>query len=142
MTKSCDNCGGKNNNSVMGCQECVNHSNWKLKALKDQKLDTQTLKQSSNKPMVGLLLIDFKDALSEIIKSLQYNATHKYHPQSWMKMYNFVPERELIEAIYRHLDAHNRDELIDPEDNCSHLAHIVINTLFLLTFQIWRRKKL
>lgn len=144
-TNICD-CGRIKHSRNTMCWECYFKEHPELTRSEDrtdppqlgEKEDSQKLKQSDGKVMIGLLFIDFREALSEVTKCLQYNATHKYYPQSWMEMYNFVPERELIEAIYRHLDAHLRGELIDPEDNTPHLAHLIVDALFLLSFQLWR----
>ena len=54
---------------------------------------------------------------------------NKYGVDNWKSVDD--PER-YIGALYRHLEAHRKGELIDPESGVSHLAHASTNLAFLI----------
>tara|TARA_R110001592_G_scaffold105781_1_gene297436 strand:- start:18 stop:329 length:312 start_codon:yes stop_codon:yes gene_type:complete len=54
---------------------------------------------------------------------------NKYGPYNWKSVDD--PER-YVGALYRHLEAYRRGEIIDPESGFTHLAHASTNLAFLI----------
>jgi hypothetical protein len=78
------------------------------------------------------------DAIEEVVKVLTFGAK-KYTPDGW----KFVPdkERRYYAALLRHIAAHQKGEMIDPESNIGHLAHVACNAIFLLWFELNKEKE-
>ena len=84
-------------------------------------------KYDKDKLMCNLLEPEF---LEEMTKVLTLGAK-KYAPDNWKGL---DPER-LLAALYRHLLASHKGELIDKESGLSHMAHIAVNAMFLYWFE-------
>jgi hypothetical protein len=72
------------------------------------------------------------DALEAVARVLGHGAV-KYGPNNWQALEN--AEERYEAALIRHLSAHKKGEVTDPESGLSHLAHMACNALFLLHFQ-------
>ena len=67
-------------------------------------------------------------AEEEVVAVLTKGAK-KYKPNNWRK----VDDRDrYIAAAYRHMAAHRKGELLDPETGLMHLAHAATNLLFIV----------
>lgn len=77
------------------------------------------------------------DVLEEIAKILTYGAK-KYGPNNWQKLEN--AEERYKGALLRHLAASNKNSK-DKESGLSHTAHMACNAIFLLWFEINKKRK-
>ncbi len=86
-----------------------------------QKLD-------ANKNRLGLVHRDFSLAIEQVGRVATFGAK-KYTPSGWVG----VPEavERYTDALYRHLNAHDRGELVDQDSGLSHLGHACWNALAL-----------
>ncbi len=89
-------------------------------------------KYDGGKPLMGLLYVDCNSALMDIVNVLTFGA-HKYEPRGWKTVEN--AKERYMDALYRHLAAHHRGELVDAESNLTHLAHAACNLIFLLELE-------
>lgn len=69
-------------------------------------------------------------ALEEVTKVFTYGAT-KYEPRNWEKGFSWM---RVFACLMRHLLAWVQGEDRDAESGCHHLAHVIVNSLFLLQF--------
>lgn len=90
------------------------------------------LKYDKGKPRTDLLLYGVPHALEEVSCILGFGA-EKYAAHSW-KTVPDAAERYLA-ALQRHILAHCKGEIVDPESGRSHLAHAACNALFILELQ-------
>jgi hypothetical protein len=74
-------------------------------------------------------LVPFTE-LSETVQVLM-NGAKKYSRDNWK---NCDDVNRYKDALMRHVVSYISGEKIDPEDNCSHLAHAICNCLFLQYF--------
>ncbi len=51
----------------------------------------------------------------------------KYSDSNWQK----GGEKRYIGALYRHLTAHHKGELSDPESKLPHMVHVAVNAMFI-----------
>lgn len=67
----------------------------------------------------------------EVAKVLEFGA-RKYGPENW----KMVPgaKRRYIGAAERHINAHRRGELLDPETGLHHISHAIASLMFLGEF--------
>lgn len=86
------------------------------------------LKFDGGKPRTGLLPWG---PLEQVAWVLTYGA-EKYEPQSWQAVPNGA--ERYWDALCRHVTAHGRGEIIDPETGLPHMAQIATNALFILHF--------
>jgi hypothetical protein len=88
------------------------------------------IKFDTGKPEYGLIP---PNALEEIAKVLTYGA-QKYSRDNWKQ----VPdkERRYFDAMQRHIWAHRRGEVNDPETGMNHLAHAACCILYLAEFDL------
>lgn len=89
---------------------------------------TVAFKADSSKPNISLVPTK---ALEEITKAFDYGAK-KYSPYNWAKGFTW---RRLIDATYRHINAFNGGEDVDPETGLSHIAHAGACIMMLLEHQ-------
>lgn len=100
--------------------------------------DTQTtgvgtgMKYDGDKPRMDLLLSGCPNALEQVAQILTFGAK-KYAAHSWQT----VPQGDerYLAALLRHLTAHSKGEMNDPESGMSHLAHAACNALFILELE-------
>lgn len=87
------------------------------------------MKYDGGKPRMDLLLSGCPNALEQVSQILTFGA-QKYAAHSWQT----VPQGEdrYLAALLRHLTAHGKGEVNDPESGMSHLAHAACNALFIL----------
>lgn len=86
------------------------------------------LKFDSGKPRWTLLMQGCAKALAGVAKVLTFGAK-KYAAHSWKEVEN--NEERYRDALYRHLNAIEGGEAIDPESGLSHWDHAACNALFL-----------
>lgn len=79
-------------------------------------------------------LIDPK-CLEELAKVLSYGSL-KYQDHNWQK----VDELNYHGALMRHFQAIRMGEVIDPESNMLHAAHLFTTAMFLLWFELQRHE--
>jgi len=65
-------------------------------------------------------------ALEDMAKVLTLGAI-KYDRYNWKN----VEEHRYVSATMRHFEAYRKGELCDPESGLSHLAHAMVNLMFL-----------
>jgi len=87
---------------------------------------TEGFKYDSDKPDYSLL--SFR-ALDEVVKTLTYGAK-KYSRDNWKKIPDF--HRRYLSAALRHITAHARGELLDPETGLHHLSHAIVSLMYLV----------
>jgi hypothetical protein len=90
------------------------------------------MKYDGGKPRMDLLLSGCPNALEQVSQILTFGA-EKYAAHSWQT----VPQGEdrYLAALLRHLTAHGKGEVNDPESGMSHLAHAACNALFILELE-------
>lgn len=86
------------------------------------------LKHDGGKPRWSLLMRGCADALQAVVRVLTFGA-RKYADDSWQGVQN--GQQRYRDALYRHLNAIERGELVDDESGESHWAHVATNALFL-----------
>lgn len=72
------------------------------------------------------------EGVEEIVRVLDFGAK-KYARDNWKQVDNGAVR--YLAAAFRHLAAHNRGEVNDPESGLSHLAHAGCCVLFLLSLE-------
>lgn len=99
---------------------------------KDMETSHGGMKYDSGKPRMDLLLSGCPNALEQVSQILTFGA-QKYSAHSWQT----VPQGEdrYLAALLRHLTAHGKGEVTDPESGMSHLAHAACNALFILELE-------
>lgn len=85
-------------------------------------------KDDAGKPRADLLVPEFLEEMAAVLTM----GAEKYSENSWKYVENAVPR--YTAALYRHLWAAQKNELIDSESNLSHYAHIAVNAMFLYYF--------
>lgn len=90
------------------------------------------MKYDGGKPRMDLLLSGCPNALEQVSQILTFGA-QKYAAHSWQT----VPQGEdrYLAALLRHLTAHGKGEVNDPESGMRHLAHAACNALFILELE-------
>jgi len=76
------------------------------------------------------------DALYETARVLQFGA-EKYEPYNWAKGIKYS---RVFSALLRHLWSWWRGEKLDKETNLHHLGHAMCCLMFLLHYEMNRRK--
>lgn len=91
------------------------------------------MKFDCDKPRMDLLLTGCPNALEQVSAILTFGA-QKYAAHSWQT----VPQgkERYLAALLRHLTAHGKGEVNDPESGMSHLAHAACNALFILELEM------
>lgn len=97
--------------------------------------DKKDMKYDGDKPKMSLLLSGMAAPILEVAKVLTFGAK-KYAANSWQTLEN--AEERYTDALYRHMNAIHRGELVDPESGLLHAAHVACNAMFLLWFAITR----
>ncbi len=69
-------------------------------------------------------------ALEDMAKVLTLGAK-KYDRYNWKN----VEEYRYVAASMRHFEAYRKGEICDPESGVSHLAHAMVNLMFLYCFE-------
>ena len=91
------------------------------------------LKFDSGKPRWSLLMKGCAKALRGVVNVLTFGAK-KYSEDSWRGVAN--GQERYRDALYRHLNAIEGGEVIDPESGESHWSHVATNALFLEELRI------
>lgn len=72
-------------------------------------------------------LVDF-ESLEEMVKVLEFGA-EKYGDDNWKKG---LTTKSIAESMLRHLFSFLAGEDKDEESNCSHIAHLQCNAMFMM----------
>lgn len=75
-----------------------------------------------------------EEALEQVVKVLMFGK--KYGAWNWLDNANQVEYSRFMDAIERHFKAYKRGANRDAESNLHHLAHVITNCLFLMTYDI------
>lgn len=89
------------------------------------------MKYDSAKPdLVGVCMLppELVTYLSQVQDVIDYGAA-KYSPDNWKLVAN--GKRRYASAAIRHLVAMVRGQWIDPESGLPHVAHVIVNVLFV-----------
>lgn len=76
-------------------------------------------------------------ALQELARNLTIGLKKYKERDNWKKVAN--AEQRYLDALYRHLEAHRRGEIYDPDSSTPdmpHLAAVAVNAMFLLEFML------
>jgi hypothetical protein len=76
-------------------------------------------------------------ALEQIAKNLTVGLKKYKERNNWKKVEG--AEQRYLNALYRHLEAHRRGEVFDPDSSVPdmpHLAAVAVNAMFLLEFML------
>lgn len=76
-------------------------------------------------------------ALEQIAKNLTVGLKKYKERNNWKKVQD--AEQRYLDALYRHLEAHRRGEVYDPDSSVPdmpHLAAVAVNAMFLLEFML------
>lgn len=76
-------------------------------------------------------------ALAEVARNLTIGLKKYKERDNWKKVPN--AEQRYLDALYRHLEAHRRGEIYDPDSSVPdmpHLAAVAVNAMFLLEFML------
>ena len=94
-------------------------------------------KCDAGKPLPALVLGGFAAGLTEVVR-VGTDGARKYTPEGWKS----VPDgpARYMEALWRHLLAHMRGEVRDPDSGHRHMAHVAWNALAYLTLT-FRKKR-
>lgn len=95
----------------------------------DEETEVTGLRYNKGKPRMELIEPGF---MEEVAKILTFGA-EKYDINNWKK-FDIVKRFQTYGSLMRHLEAHRKGEKNDPESGCSHLCHIVANSMFLWWF--------
>lgn len=92
-------------------------------------------KLDQGKNRLGLVLLDFARALEEVGKVGTFGA-NKYTAHGWCSVLG--GEERYTDALFRHLMAEGRGEIIDPDSQMLHAAQVAWNALARLTYILKR----
>lgn len=76
-------------------------------------------------------------ALEQIAKNLTVGLKKYKERNNWKKVQD--AEQRYLDALYRHLEAHRRGEMYDPDSSVPdmpHMAAVAVNAMFLLEFML------
>ncbi len=74
-------------------------------------------------------------ALMEVARNLTIGLKKYKERDNWKKVPN--ASQRYLDALYRHLEAHRRGEVYDPESsepNMYHMSAVIVNAMFILEF--------
>jgi len=94
--------------------------------------EQKDMKYDAGKPRMDLLLSGCPMALEAVASILTFGAK-KYAAHSWQSVER--GEERYLAALLRHLTAHAKGELNDPESGMPHLAHAACNAMFILELE-------
>ena len=96
------------------------------------------MKYDQGKPRMDLLLDGCPNALEAVASILTFGA-QKYAAHSWQSVDN--GDARYKAALLRHLTAHAKGEVNDPESGMPHLAHAACNAMFILELELRKAVK-
>lgn len=76
-------------------------------------------------------------ALAEVARNLTIGLKKYKERDNWKKVPN--AEQRYLDALYRHLEAHRKGEIYDPDSSVPdmyHLSAVIVNAMFLLEFML------
>jgi hypothetical protein len=81
-------------------------------------------------------------ALEQIARNLTVGLKKYKERDNWKKVPN--AKQRYLDALYRHLEAHRRGEMFDPDSSVPdmlHLAAVAVNAMFLMEFELDKKLK-
>lgn len=78
------------------------------------------------------------DLIEKIVEVYHFGA-QKYAPNTWKQLED--GENRYRAALLRHLTAHQKGELRDPESDLLHMQHVCWNAIALLHFALEKEKQ-
>ena len=84
-------------------------------------------KEEDGKVRMDLLLADMPEQIEEMAKVMTFGLKKYPVHMGWATR----TVQQYKAAIARHINAFYKGELIDPDSNCSHLAHVAVNAMFM-----------
>lgn len=78
------------------------------------------------------------DLIEKIVEVYHFGA-QKYAPNTWKQLED--GENRYRAALLRHLAAHQKGELHDPESDLLHMQHVCWNAIALLHFALEKEKR-
>lgn len=98
--------------------------------LEDFKPEAQGIKYDPDKLQYSLIP---PHALEEVAKNLTIGLKKYPHRDNWKLVQD--AEQRYLDALIRHLEAHRKGEIFDPDNpSVYHLAAVAVNAMFLLEF--------
>ena len=88
----------------------------------------KAMKFDGDKVRQELLMQGCPNAIEGVSKVLTFGAA-KYAAHSWKQLENNV--ERYTGALYRHMNAIDRGEEVDPESGLPHIYHVACNAMFL-----------
>ncbi len=107
-----------------------------LKMLNGINLDQQIPGTKYDQDKLQYTLIP-PHALAEVARNLTIGLKKYKERDNWKKVPN--AEQRYLDALYRHLEAHRKGEIYDPDSSVPdmpHLAAVAVNAMFLLEFML------
>jgi len=107
-----------------------------LKILNGINLDQQIPGTKYDQDKLQYTLIP-PHALAEVARNLTIGLKKYKERDNWKKVPN--AEQRYLDALYRHLEAHRKGEIYDPDSSVPdmpHLAAVAVNAMFLLEFML------
>ena len=92
-------------------------------------------KHDSEKIRMDLLPFEALEAVADVLT----HGARKYTDNGWQTVEN--GERRYLAAMLRHLAARERGEARDAGSGLLHAAHVAADALFILWFEIQKRKE-
>lgn len=87
------------------------------------------LKNDQGKPKLSLIPVRSK---AEIARVLEFGIK-KYAKDNWRLCSD---KSRYIDAAMRHIDAYLQDEKLDAESGYNHMAHAIVNLMFVLELEV------
>lgn len=107
-----------------------------LKMLNGINLDQQIPGTKYDQDKLQYTLIP-PHALAEVARNLTIGLKKYKERDNWKKVPN--AEQRYLDALYRHLEAHRKGEIYDPDSSVPdmyHLSAVIVNAMFLLEFML------
>jgi hypothetical protein len=131
----CDFCVHRNDDEAYSCHDCYKWSNFvqdfSVPAQKEnvaaQAYKNCAVKNDQEKHRISLFP---PQAMMEILSVLEHGA-QKYGDHNWAKGMN---QTRMSDACFRHLNAWQSGEDLDPESGLHHIAHAICSLVFLLHY--------
>lgn len=102
---------------------------WKLKHLPETAEQAPIGRKDDTGKILAGVLLDFAHAL-ELVAEVGTMGAKKYQRGNWRHVENGV--ERYMDAAFRHLLAHGKGELTDPESGLPHLGHAVWSLLAVI----------
>lgn len=120
----------KDNNTIEKLKQQVEDKNKLIDWFNESRQTTQGIKYDPDKLQYSLIP---PHALEEVAKNLTIGLKKYPHRDNWKLVQD--AEQRYLDALIRHLEAHRKGEIFDPDNpSVYHLAAVAVNAMFLLEF--------